>query len=78
MDRFFLSDIASNNLKNQHVLFVGLLKMFGYALYVVLLAVEVTRRVMLSIIGKKHNTAIHLNWKLSVYGIMLGTTMCIG
>ncbi|RWW81508.1 hypothetical protein BHE74_00010079 [Ensete ventricosum] len=38
LNRF--ADIASNNLKNQHALFVELLKMFGYALFVVLLAVE--------------------------------------
>lgn len=45
--------------------------------YAVLLVVEDTREGMLSDTGKKHNTAILLNWKHNVFGTMLRTIMFI-
>lgn len=34
-----------------------------------------TKKLMLQGIGRRHNIAMHLNWKLGVSGTMQGTTM---
>ncbi|KAL0429756.1 UNVERIFIED_CONTAM: BRAP2 RING ZnF UBP domain-containing protein 2 [Sesamum radiatum] len=57
--------IASNSLRNQYVMLARLQKIFGCVSYVALLAVGGTGKDMPLVIGKKHNTAILLNWKRS-------------